>query len=220
MDSLTEVAQILVNMSSPKRQAETKQQDAPEAKRVCVCTPPKVCKPPVKVIPDGAKTHKKNRSATTIIHYVDPQDPKHPKMVEMSKRFSEGNLIPVGFESRFYRHNLNWKFQVIDNPANPQACFVASTVYPNNPISSGHQTSAWKAYVTALEAYNKAYPEHNIGKLNPHYRASAEVGTGSDTTCKPKVDRYRYYFAYGVNARHFVGLYNPDVQQKIKDIIS
>lgn len=218
MDSLAEVAQILVSMSSPKRHTEPTPRDAPETKRVC--TPPNVCEPPVRVIPDGARTQRKNRSATTIIQYIDPTN---PKLVETYNRFSEGDLIPVGFESRFYRHHLNWKFQVIDNPSNPRACFVASTVAPNHSVSSGPQTSAWKAYVTALEAYNKAYPEHDIGKTNPKYRATPKpVPTASCAGDKPKTDRDRssYYFVHGVNARHFVGLYNPDVQQKIKDMIS
>ena len=204
MDSEMEIARVLVAMScSPKRPAAEIQGN--RQKRVCspqTARSPKLNKDKTQ----GEKTSRANRSTTTIVQYMDP---KNPKLVDIYNRFSKTDLIPVGFESRFYQNRVNWKLQIVDNPVHPTLCFVISTVDEQKGITSGPQLSAWTAYMRALEMYHETYPQEYLGKLNPNYNNPAAV---EKLGAKNAI--------VGVNARNIVGLYNPDVQEKIKKLFS
>lgn len=204
MDMELEIAQVLVKMScSPKRPAAEIQGN--RQKRVCspqTARSPKLNKDKT----EGEKTSRSKRSTTTIVRYMDPNN---PKLVEICNRFSKNDMIPLGFESRFYQNRVNWKMEIVHNPTNPSICFVISTVDKEKGITSGPQASAWVAYIRALETYHETYPEEYLGKINPNYNNPAAV---EKLGAKNAI--------VGVNARNIVGLYNPDVQEKIRKLFS
>lgn len=211
MDAPMEIAEMLVKLSSPKRPAPESNPAAhvahppQENRQKRVCSPGQVRKLN-KAPSQGEKTSRLHRSTTTIVQFVDP---KNPKLVPSYNRFDKDEVVPLGFESRFFQNRVNWKLQIVENPVNPLACFEISTVDEQKPITSGPQLSAWTAYIRALEAYHETYPQEYLGKINPNYKNRMSV---DGLAMKNPI--------VGVNARNIVGLYNPDVQEKIKNIFA
>lgn len=187
-----EIAQILVSMATPKRAAPPSPVQNQQKRQKNVLK---------EVDVSGEKTSRKNRSVARVTQYYDP---KNPTLIDLDDRFSVNVYVPLGFESHFYQNRVNWKLNVVANPTDPTCCFVVTCTNPHQPHTSGPQRSVWTAYIRALETYHEAHPEEFLGKINLMYKTVDE-----NNRKKPIVE---------VNARNIVGLYNEDVQAKIKDI--
>ncbi len=177
------------SMSTPKRPAtESPDTQSPKKRHQRILQ---------KIPAIGDKVSCHARAVCIVKQYVDPT---HPVVVVQNDRFSKNILVPIGFESQFYRNRVNWQFTVVANPQDSMRCFVITSLTPGKEVTSGPQRSVWKAYTQALETYHEQFPDEYLGKI---YHPNV---------CETKKHRQPLF---GTNARHFVGLYDKEVQKTI-----